>query len=117
MLNWYEDADKIGYERTLGDPSKFMEIEFGEKLLFRRHPIGQGLAKMESLWDNGIFVGYRSQYMIANRDGTYKTRTIKRVPFEERWGTITSFVSLALLGAPWAQRNRTTSLCQRCRPR
>ena len=103
LLNRYEVGHdgKTGYERTRGKPSKIMGIEFGEKLLFRRHPIGQRLAKMESLWVTGIFVGYRSQsgeYMIANKDGTYKTRTIKRVPFEDRWGN--DHINY-VLGTPW----------------
>ena len=63
LLNRYEVGHdgKIGHERSRGKPSRMLGIEFGEKLMFRRIPIGRRLAKMESLWEVGIYVGYKSQ--------------------------------------------------------
>ena len=63
-------------------------VEFGERLMFRRQPLGARLAKLESLWEEGIFLGYRSQsgeYMIGTTEGTFRTRTIKRMVVEKRW--------------------------------
>jgi len=70
LINRYEVGHdgKTGYERTRGKTSKMLGLEFGEKVFFRRQPIGRRLAKLESLWEHGVFVGYRAQsgeYMVA----------------------------------------------------
>ena len=79
---------KTAYERMKGKESKMLGFEFGERVNFRRIPIAGRLAKLESLWRSGIFVGYRSiigEYMVVNEDGAFKTRNIKRVSVEDRW--------------------------------
>ena len=40
--------------------SKLSGMEFGEKVLLRRHPSGGRLAKLSSMWEDGIFLGVRS---------------------------------------------------------
>ena len=52
-------------------------FEFGERVLFRRVPVSAKLAKLDSLWNIGVFVGYRST--------AWKTRALRRQPEEERW--------------------------------
>ena len=79
---------KTGYERLKGKQSKVLGFEFGEKVHFRRLPVPGRLAKLESLWKNGIFVGYKSntgEYMVVNDEGAFKSRNVKRMPKEMRW--------------------------------
>ena len=63
-------------------------FEFGERVLFRRVPVSAKLAKLDSLWNIGVFVGYRSttgECMVVTPEGAWKTRTLRRQPEEERW--------------------------------
>ena len=79
---------KTAHERSRGKTSKMFGFEFGELVHFKRIATARRLGKLDSLWHKGVFVGYRSQsgeYMVANDEGTYKTRTVKRMPVEERW--------------------------------
>ena len=79
---------RTAHERSRGKSSKMLGFEFGEVVQFRRIPTAKRLGKLDSLWSQGVFVGYRSQsseYMVVNADGAFKTRTIKRLPVEERW--------------------------------
>lgn len=90
LVNRYEVGHdgKTPYERARGKSSRMLGVEFGERLLFRRQPIGARLAKLESLWEEGVFLGYRSQsgeYMIGTAEGAFRTRTIKRTVLEQRW--------------------------------
>ena len=58
-------------------------FEFGESVHFRRIQLQGRLGKLDSLWQTGLFVGYRTQsgeYMVANSEGAFKTRTMKRIP-------------------------------------
>ena len=83
LINWYlvgKDG-KAAYECLKG-------IGFAVTVMFRRVPLPGKLAKLESLWENGILAGYRAQsgeYMVICDNGVYKTRTIRRSPKEERW--------------------------------
>ena len=79
---------KTAYERLRGKKSKVLGFEFGESIHFRRIPLQGRLGKLDSLWQTGLFVGYRTQsgeYMVANSEGAFKTRTMKRIPENERW--------------------------------
>ena len=56
------------------------------------------LGKLDSLWQTGLFVGYRTQSgedMVANSEGAFKTRTMKRIPENERW------IKSEIEGMPW----------------
>eukprot|EP00974_Lingulodinium_polyedra_P113157 10953166-Lingulodinium_polyedra.AAC.1 len=44
------------YERLKGKRSRVVGLEFGERLHFRRHKIGNRLAKLDVMWDDGIFL-------------------------------------------------------------
>ena len=81
---------KTPYERCKGKQSRMLGMEFAEKVLFRRTPAPGQIGKMDSLWNEGMFVGYRGisgEYLIANDDGVFKTRIVRRVPQESRWDT------------------------------
>ena len=46
------------------------------------------VAKLDSLWNVGVFVGYRSptgEYVVVTPEGAWKTRALQRQPEEERW--------------------------------
>ena len=90
LVNRYQVGHdgKTGYERTRGKKSRMLGFEFGELMMFRRTPIGPRLAKLESLWETGVYVGYKSlsgEYMCSTATGVYKSRNVKRKPVEERW--------------------------------
>ena len=51
---------RAAYELSMGKKGKLSRIEFGERVLFWRHPIGGQLAKLSSLWKYGTFFGVRS---------------------------------------------------------
>ena len=79
---------KTAYERAKGKSSKMLGFEFAERVHFRRAPTPGRLGKLDTLWHHGVFVGYRSisgEYMVVTEEGAYKTRTMRRMPFEERW--------------------------------
>jgi hypothetical protein len=92
---------KTPYERTRGKISRILGVEFGERLMCRRQPLGTRLAKLESLWEEGVFLGYRSQsgeYMIGTTEGTFETRAIKRMVIEKRWDPKNIEM---VVGTPW----------------
>ena len=79
---------KTAYERLKGKSSNMLGFEFGESVHFRRIPLPGRLAKLESLWMEGIMVGYKAntgEFMVANSEGVSKTRNLRRRPVEERW--------------------------------
>ena len=79
---------RTAHERSRGKTSKMLGFEFGERVHFRRVPLPGRLGKLDSLWQNAIFIGYKTQsgeYVVANDAGVYKTRTMKRMPEAERW--------------------------------
>ena len=64
-----------------------MGIEFGEKLLYKVK-LGNNLEKINSRWEHGIFVGIRkrsNELGVCNQQGVHFTRSVKRIPLEERW--------------------------------
>ena len=65
-----------------------MGIEFGEGVLFRRKPGQPKLAKLSSLWEEGIYLGHRAasgESVVGTSEGVWKTRTVQRKPVETRW--------------------------------
>ena len=79
---------KTAHERLRGKASRMLGFEFGEVVHFRRIPVQGRLGKLDSLWQKGLFIGYKTQsgeYMVANDEAAYKSRTLKRLPEEERW--------------------------------
>ena len=51
---------KIPFERLRGKQSRLIGLELGEKVNFRRTAVGVRMAKLDSLWSDGVFLGYRS---------------------------------------------------------
>ena len=46
------------------------------------------MAKIKSRWDLGIFVGVRArsgEFIISTQEGLVHCRSLRRVPFKERW--------------------------------
>ena len=49
----------------------------------------QKMNKINSRWEYGIFVGVRprsGEVWVATREGLEKVRSVRRIPFEDRWG-------------------------------
>ncbi len=62
LVNRYEVGrdGKTSYERFRGKKSKLLGLEFGEQLSFRRTRAPGKLAKLDSVWEDGVFLGYRA---------------------------------------------------------
>ena len=103
LLNRFEVSHdgKTAYERLKGKKAKTLGIEFGEAIHWRMKPAGGALGKLSSLWEDGVFLGVRGksgELVVGDRHGVWKTRTIRRKPFDERW----SKENLELVvGVPW----------------
>ena len=56
LVNRYEVGhhEKAPYERLRGKSSRLRELDFGELVNFRRAPVGNRLAKLDSLWSEDI---------------------------------------------------------------
>ena len=103
LVNRYEVGrdGRTPHERLRGKASRLVGLEFGERVNFRRTAVGSRMAKLDSLWSDGVFLGYRAvsgEIVVGTSDGVYKTRTVKRKPYEHRWakGNL-DFVG----GVPW----------------
>ena len=103
LVNRYEVGHdgKTPYERLTGSKSKLLGLEFGEVVNFRRSRVGSKMAKLDSLWDDGVFLGYRSasgEIIIGTKDMILRTRTVKRKVFEQRWD---AKILKMIGGVPW----------------
>ena len=92
---------KTAYERCKAKRGKMPGLEFGEKVLWRRKPVGNQLAKLTILWEDGIYLGIKGasgEFIIGDKKGVWKTRTVRRRPEEDRWGA----ENLEMVGGvPW----------------
>ena len=91
VVNRYEVGrdGKTPCERLRGKQSRLIGFEFGEKVNFRRTAVGARMAKLDSLWSDGVFLGYRSisgEIVVGTKNGVFKTRTVQRKAYEHRWG-------------------------------
>ena len=50
---------KTPYERCKAKRGKLPGLAFGEKILWRRRPVGGYLSKLTCLWEDGIFLGVK----------------------------------------------------------
>ena len=92
---------KTAYERLKGKHARTLGIEFGEAVLWRMRPAGGALGRLSSLWEEGIFLGVRAksgEIIVGSKTGVWKTRTIQRRPYEDRWNTSTTEL---VRGVPW----------------
>ena len=79
---------KTGYERSKGKPANVIGLVFGELVLRRKKRECGHLAKLSSLWNDGIYLGATgktNEYILGGRSGVCKTRTVCRMPREEGW--------------------------------
>ena len=79
---------KTAYERCKAKRGRMPGLEFGEKVLWRRRPVGNHLAKLTCLWENGIGLGVKGssgEFIVGDTQGVWKTRTMRRRPAEEKW--------------------------------
>ena len=92
---------KTPCERCKAKRGKLPGFAFGEKILWRRRPVGGNLSKLTCLWEDGIFLGVKGssgEYIVGDGNGVWKTRTLMRRPLEERWDK----GALGLVGGvPW----------------
>ena len=92
---------KTSYERLKGKRAKVLGIEFGEKVLWRRRPIGNALGKLSCMWEDGIYLGVKGttgEIIVGTTKGIWRTRTLQRRPIEDRW----SADAMAMVGGvPW----------------
>jgi hypothetical protein len=103
LLNRFEVSSdgKTSYERCKGKYAKTLGLEFGETLMWRRKPAGGALGKLTSLWGTGMFLGIRGksgEIIVGDASGVWKTRTVRRVPIEDRWPTAAID---CVVGVPW----------------
>ena len=90
LLNRFEVGrdGRSAYERSKGKVSKFIGVEFGEAVHWKRKAVGGALGKLTCLWEDGVYLGVRSrsgEIIVADVKGIWKTRSVQRKPFEERW--------------------------------
>jgi hypothetical protein len=74
LVNRYEVGHdgKTAYERLRGKKSKLLGLEFGERLNYKRNRSGNKLAKLDCMWEDGMFLGYRSnsgEIIIGTEEG------------------------------------------------
>ena len=74
LLNRLEvGADgRTAYERCKGKRAKMLGYEFGEMVLWRGRPIGRRLAKLECLWEDGVYLGIKAttgEYIVGDSKG------------------------------------------------
>ena len=90
VVNRYEVGrdGKTPFERLRGKQSRWIGLEFGEKVNFRRTAVGVRMAKLDSLWSDGVFLVYRSvsgEIVVGTESGVFKTRTVQRKAYDHRW--------------------------------
>ena len=93
---------KTAYERLRGKKSKVLGLEFGEKVLWRRAISStQRANKLDTVWMEGVCLGHKTisgETIVGAREGVFKTRTVKRVPLEDRWHL---HLIQEVAGVPW----------------
>jgi hypothetical protein len=83
---------KTSYQRLKGKRVAMPGVEFGESVIWKPDSRGGALGKLSSAWKLGIYVGVRSksgEFIVADSDGIWKARSLRRRPFEDRWASRT----------------------------
>ena len=86
---------KTSHERLKGKKATLLGIEFGEGVLFRRKPGQPKLAKLSSLWEEGIYLGHRAasgESVVGERDRQHVGVTFGHCGEKNITGTKISFV-------------------------
>ena len=95
---------KTPHQRLRGRKSKRQLLEFGETVHFM--PL-DALDKpnTDSRYIDGVWLGLRmgtEEYLVGNKDGVFKARTVRRKPPESRW----DFKQVSeVMGTPWKPYN------------
>ena len=80
---------KTSYERLRGKRPRMRGLDPGEKVYWRSSTSAiHRTNKFESVWTDGVYLGHRTlsgESIVGNKDGVFKSRTIRRVPTEDRW--------------------------------
>ena len=92
---------KTAYERLKGKPASLPGMQFGERMLWRTNiPARDRRHRMDGQTSEGIYLGQRTvsgECLVGASAGTFRPRTVYRVPEEKRW-----FDNLSLAkGTPW----------------
>jgi hypothetical protein len=70
-------------------------------VLWKRKRKGGPLGKLTCMWEGGIYLGMKGttgELIVGTKEGIWRTRTVRRKPFEERWRR----ENLELVGGvPW----------------
>jgi hypothetical protein len=103
LLNRFEVGSdgKTCYERLKGKHAKTNGLEFGEGLFFKMRAKREGIGKLASVWEDGIYLGVRAvsgEVIVGTETGVWRTRTVKRKPIETRWHQENT---LKVGGVPW----------------
>ena len=78
---------KAPYQRVKGKKPSVLGIEFGEEVYWKRHLDKKRLEKLNSRWEEGVFVGIRrksNEIMVSHDEGITCVRSVKRVPAQLR---------------------------------
>ena len=68
-------------ERLRSNGSVIDGLEFGEKVNFRRTAVCVRMAKLDSLWSDGVFLGrsVSGEIVVGTVSGVFKTRSTQGV--------------------------------------
>ena len=86
------------YELLYGRKYKGILVPFGEKVIFHKASRHKG----DLQWQCGIYLGVNDRnnaHIIGTGDGTYETRSVRRVPEEQKWDLE---VVIGVRGFPWS---------------
>ena len=79
---------RAAHERLKGKKGTMPGLEFAEGVLWKAGNRGGALGKLSTTWRTGVYVGIRAksgEFIVADAQGTWKTRSARRRPFDERW--------------------------------
>ena len=82
------DDGRTAYERQRGRKCNMEIVPFGESVHYRRLDKPEDRNKLESNWEDGIWLGHargRNETLVGTRDGVVRAWAVKRKPAEERW--------------------------------
>jgi hypothetical protein len=92
---------KTAHQRWSGRRGQLLGAEFGEAVFFRGDKVASRFAKLDPLWNEGVFLGIRGptgEAVIATSTGIAKARSIRRRPLGERWDSCNASLITFL---PW----------------
>ena len=92
---------KTAYQRLKGKAPSNSLVPLGERVLYLPLKRAGRKNKLAAKFKYGVFVGINSrtsESLIANAHGTFRARTIRRLPEDERWDP--KWIK-EVVGAPW----------------